>query len=1197
MTRFLLATTLFLCLSATAQAQYLETFSTPNKGYLLNNVNDFTGVDWTLSSWALQPPAEFGRDVDDYFQTTVAGVLESIDIDNEVCWESPLINISAAGTVSFSAGLVWNGFDEDQTGNPCVTASDLATVDYIKVQYSVDGGGYTMIPNVIGGASCATIGYASGSGGGSGSTTISQGGISGSTLKIRICVGTNTNSELVQIDNVEVPQAGVTVGCAAPTISTLVTPTGSCNPNTGAIKVTASAGTPGYNVAWSGPSSGNPAGTEIGSSGGMYTITPLAAGTYTITVTDAASCTATTSVAVTTAAALSLSTQVLDATCSSVDDGEIDLSVSNGVPPYTYMWSNLPGSPDPQDQTDLAPGTYTVTVTDNAGCTATIGATVGISAPGAYLETFSIANKGYLPNFIDDFAGVNWTMSSWTIAAFGRQSEDFFRTSGGALVGQDFDEEVCWTSPVIDIDPPGSGIAFSVDLAWTGFDNDPFDYINVNYSLDGGGYTTVPNAVGGGAGTIQYNSGGNNDGSTTISVSALSGSSLQIQVCGNFSSDLETMTIDNVSVPGSNGLFCPCPTITFTGTPTSTCSGTSNGQIVVSGVSGGTGPYMYSKDNGVSYQSGATFTGLAATTYQVVVKDANGCTSGATPVIVGSLPLPTAAISGTLSFCTSSSTTLTASGAGGGGSYLWDDASTNAMRNITAGGTYTVQVTDNNGCTDTETATVTENSLPTVTCPGDITVCAGSATFALTGGSPGGGSYSGPGVSAGMFDPVIAGVGTHEITYAYTDGNGCSGSCTFDITVENCNIDFSGKIIWENDDVSGVKDATVKLTGSSTMSTLTDVNGDFLIMTGLTSGSFTLKPTKNSNKFNGVTVGDALAVQQHVTFINLITDPYKLVCADVNKNNNINTLDASLIQQSLLGNPAANAQFQSSWRFVPSSHTMTNPPWGFPEQRTYTAIVTSQTNQDFIGMKIGDVSGDANPANFGGGQTMVLRVNDKILKSGETIDLAFAADQMDDLAAFQFGLSFDPAALQFVDLQTLTGLPITADNFGLYNVSAGEIRTVWAQATGIAVSEANPIFQLRFTALQSGAKLSDLLQLNDAVLPGRAYTSQLEESLVELRYGATSGTIDPILNLLALQVQPNPFRAETTVSFTLPEACEAQLRVFDVNGRELLRMNNAYSAGNNSEVLRLEGVSTSGVLTCELVTPFGVATRRIVKAN
>ncbi|MBK7338439.1 MAG: HYR domain-containing protein [Saprospirales bacterium] len=46
-----------------------------------------------------------------------------------------------------------------------------------------------------------------------------------------------------------------------------------------------------------------------------------------------------------------------------------------------------------------------------------------------------------------------------------------------------------------------------------------------------------------------------------------------------------------------------------------------------------------------------------------------------------------------------------------------------------------------------------------------------------------GGTYSGPGVNAGMFNPATAGIGAHTITYTYTDGNNCTNSCTFTITV------------------------------------------------------------------------------------------------------------------------------------------------------------------------------------------------------------------------------------------------------------------------------------------------------------------------------------------------------------------------------------------------------------------------------
>lgn len=707
MARALLFFVLFVVATSTLKAQYLETFSTPNKGYLTGNTNDFSGVGWTLSPWD-----NGNRDANDYFQTTASGVLESIDLDEEVCWESPLINISAAGTVSFGVGLSWVGFDPDVVANTCILFPGAAVLDYIRVMYSVNGGVYQMVPNQVGGAVCATIGYTGNQVGPfNSSTTVNQGGISGNTLKIRVCVGTNANAEVVTIDNVSVPQSGVTTGCAAPTLGIATTQAGSCNSANGTIKVTATGGTPGYNVAWGGTSSGNPGGTEIASSGGMYTISPLATGAYTITVTDGASCSATATATVTTASPLSPQTQVLNTTCLGVNDGEIDLTVNNGVPPYTYSWSNLPGSPDPQDQTGLATGTYTVTVTDAAGCTATTSATVGVAPLGAYLETFSVAGKGYLPNFVDNFAGVNWTLSNWPLDPFGRDNEDYFQTSGGVLTAIDLDQEVCWTSPAIDINPPGSGIAFSVDLAWTGFDNEPNDYINVKYSLNGGGYTTVPNAVGGGVGTIQYNSGTNNNGSTTISVNSLSGNTLQIQICGNFNVNAETITIDNVSVPGSQGLACPCPAITFTATPTSTCSGASNGQIAVSNVNGGTGPYTYSKDNGATFQPGATFTGLAAGPYNIVVKDNNGCTSAPVQVTVSTLAAPSCTITGPDPACSNTSG-ITYLAPPGMSNYNWSIAGAGSINGATDGQsvsvtsgnflsnfTLTVTVTNANGCT------------------------------------------------------------------------------------------------------------------------------------------------------------------------------------------------------------------------------------------------------------------------------------------------------------------------------------------------------------------------------------------------------------------------------------------------------------------------------------------------------------------
>lgn len=67
------------------------------------------------------------------------------------------------------------------------------------------------------------------------------------------------------------------------------------------------------------------------------------------------------------------------------------------------------------------------------------------------------------------------------------------------------------------------------------------------------------------------------------------------------------------------------------------------------------------------------------------------------------------------------------------------------------------------------------------------TTCSTANAFTLTGGLPAGGTYSGPGVSAGTFDPAVAGLGLHTLTYTYTDSAGCTGSINSQVLVDVCN--------------------------------------------------------------------------------------------------------------------------------------------------------------------------------------------------------------------------------------------------------------------------------------------------------------------------------------------------------------------------------------------------------------------------
>ncbi|MBK7338440.1 MAG: hypothetical protein IPJ00_20825 [Saprospirales bacterium] len=563
-------------------------------------------------------------------------------------------------------------------------------------------------------------------------------------------------------------------------------------------------------------------------------------------------------------------------------------------------------------------------------------------------------------------------------------------------------------------------------------------------------------------------------------------------------------------------------------------------------------------------------------------------------------PLPVVTCPGNSAVCIDAGAFALTGGNPMGGTYSGPGVNAGMFNPSAAGAgahTITYTYTDGNSCTNSCTFTITVAVQSTVTCPSNATVCINISPYALTGGNPGGGAYSGPGVNEGMFNPAAAGTGVHTITYTYPIGSNCSNWCTFTITVIPCTT-ISGDILWEQNEGLGVNQVTVKLTGDQTLTTTTNTSGFYSLNPG--SGSnFIVTPTKTINKLNGVTVADVTAIQQHVANINLLPAPFKRIAADVNKSNTISSLDATLISQALLGNPAALNQI-TSWRFVPYSYTFPNPniPWGFPEKIILTGVSGDVPNQDFKGIKLGDVVATfANPANFGAGEPLVLRAADRELQMGESFAVEIIADQMNDLAAFQFALGFDPSLVQLEGVEPLAGLPLTADHFGTFNAAQGEIRVAWSQENGLTLSEATPLFRLIFTALENGSKLSGALYLEEDILPAKAYTDALAESGVQLIIEQTTALNDLATgktNFQLLPNFPNPFHGSTTIEFILPESCEVQLRVLNVDGQELWRVNKTYPAGNNSETLFLDGTVSSGVLYCEMVTPFGALVRKMV---
>ena len=383
-------------------------------------------------------------------------------------------------------------------------------------------------------------------------------------------------------------------------------------------------------------------------------------------------------------------------------------------------------------------------------------------------------------------------------------------------------------------------------------------------------------------------------------------------------------------------------------------------------------------------------------------------------------------------------------------------------------------------------------------------------------------------------------------------------------------------------------------------------NGNYTL-TAPGTGVFRVTPEKNINRLNGVTSADAARILNHINFSNPILDPYKKVCADVNRSNVITSIDAQLITRCLTGDPSAEASFSVFWRFVPTDFVMPATAHQlvpiFDEFKDVPLGVMDAVGVDFFGMKIGDVDAVwANPQNIASPDPLVWVVQDQTLVAGTEVDLTFAASNFNDLAAYQFGLDFDPMQLQFVGFQPLDAIPMNLlDNFGAYHADLGALRNVWSSSNGTTLGDGTPVFRAKFKVLVGGQKLSQVLKLDDSEIPCKAYSEALQPTEVRLVFTESVDTETPLdlgnAQLQLMQNRPNPFSDVTTIGFILPEACEAHIRILDISGRELTSYDRKYTAGYHELDFRMENAASYGMLFCELLTPQGKRTIKMMTAK
>ncbi|MEZ5108732.1 MAG: CUB domain-containing protein [Bacteroidia bacterium] len=616
-------------------------------------------------------------------------------------------------------------------------------------------------------------------------------------------------------------------GCAATTYFTVAAPPAinlsvntvatKCNRNDGAINISASGGTAPLQYSIDNGATYN----------SLSGFTNLVAGSYTVVVRDANGCTSSQTVNVAPSVVPVINaTPTVNVTCNGGSNGSITINASSGTPPLQYSIDNGATFQAGNAFSGLAAGSYTVMVTDVYGCTVT--STVSVTNPPAIV----------ISGVVTADATCGSSNGSLTVNASGGTGALQYSITGGAPYqsSNSFSNLAASNYSVVVVDANGCTVSTNASI-----NNSSAPVINSSATTallcNGGSNATITINATGGSGALQYSidngvtfqSGNIFNGLGAGSYSVVVTDAVGCQVTTSVSiSDPPALQI-NASVTGS------------------TCS-QANGSLTIN-ASGGTGALQYSSDNGATFQSGNIFNGLPSGNYTLQVQDANGCTASlpvvvpdaASPVIDNVIPVSVSCFGSA-----DGNINITASGGTGILQYSLDNGVTfqsgNNFSGLTAG-TYSVVVTDENGCTANTFVFLTEPSQLTVNTVVVNTTCSqsnGSVTVNANGGTLNY-QYSIDAGSTFQSANSFAGLATGSFTVVIQDANGCSVSTGVNIT------DAPGPRI----DATNITDATCYNANNGTLN-INASNGTAPLQYSITGGA----PYQSSNNFSGLAPGN-----------------------------------------------------------------------------------------------------------------------------------------------------------------------------------------------------------------------------------------------------------------------------------------------------------------------------------------------------
>jgi len=429
-----------------------------------------------------------------------------------------------------------------------------------------------------------------------------------------------------------------------------------------------------------------------------------------------------------------------------------------------------------------------------------------------------------------------------------------------------------------------------------------------------------------------------------------------------------------------------------------------------------------------------------------------------------------------------------------------------------------------------------------------------------------------------------------DVELFVSDEAGNISSCNVTITVsDNVNVCPDGDV--ESGAISGlvltdegdpIEGASVLISTGAT--DLSAANGEYTFENVPVGPTYTITAARDNDDLNGVSTLDLVLIQRHILALTRFDNQPDMIAADVNADGRITALDLVHIRRLILG---FTAEFEdnTSWKFFdPNQNFDGTSSTGLVESLVITNFAGVMTNQDILGIKIGDVSGNAVSSSLQStirsDRRTALVTNDRLVEAGKTIEVVFKAEGIEDLLGLQMALSTTDA-----EILEISGLDI--DESYTRKIDDQHMALAWWTPE---VQDYSSEITVTIRAEQDGW-ISEMLSLDQEILESALYDGNYAEYAIDLQFNKNNAVLAE--NTL-YQNTPNPFSETTAIGFDLQTAGPVSLTVYDMSGRTVMTRSLEGSVGYNEIRLTSADIEEKGVLLYELKTAGYTATKKMI---